>query len=291
MAKDDALLKRIFKDGAVGEKRKEWEENQKREEEERQRAEKERIRTFGEVRALFDEAGELYGKKLYRARAGELLKYLKTKKHAVTFWNNPHVKMIYNIADHNNFLLSIYAEETDNRKYEEWLREHFSNPFVNHLAVNYEMVVKKYLRYDDNYGIEKELISTCRTVNNLNNDNRNGYDDLCLFTRFIYSGATYRGAVNLGTYHELSKPISDEDLLDSDAYNHLLSIRNFDEPIRIINPLVATDNNFLRIDTYNAWRTKCRNEWREVFQRNPEMFAILDALVKSRKIYLKERKN
>ena len=37
MAKDDALLKKIFKDGATGEKRKEWEENQKREEEERQR--------------------------------------------------------------------------------------------------------------------------------------------------------------------------------------------------------------------------------------------------------------
>ena len=260
----------------------------KRKEENLKKRVEDRLNREGEMANLFKDYDKIYGKRRYMPQVPELLNFLKSKKNAVTFWKNPHVKMIYNVSDHHNFLLSIYAEETDNRKYEEWLRKYFSNPFVNHLAVNYETVVKKYLQYNGRYELEKELLSTCRTVNNLNSDNRNGYDDLCLFNRCMYTGAAYSGAVDLRTYHKLSKPIADEDLLDSAAYEHLSSIRTSDELIQIINPLVATDNNFIRLDVYNTWRTNCKNEWNEVKAKDPDMFAILDALVKSRKIYLKE---
>ncbi len=196
--------------------------------------------------------------------------------------------MIYNISDHHNFLLSIYAEETDNNRYEAWLRKYFSNPFVNHFAVNYEMIVKKYLQNDINYNITEELLSTCRTINLLNNDKRNGYDDVCLFRRFIYSGAVHRGGCHLNSCNKISKPVSDKDLLDFGAYEHLSSIRNEDEPIQIVNPLFATDNNFIRLDVYNIWKSYNRTEWKELKEKDYDMFAILDALVKSRKTYLKE---
>ena len=69
-------------------------------------------------------------------------------------------------------------------------------------------------------------------------------------------------------------------------YNHLL--QDFCEKVYFYHPLIMMDNNFISIDTYNYWRKIYKEQWDEVTKKDPDMFAILDALVKSRKIYLKE---
>ena len=69
-------------------------------------------------------------------------------------------------------------------------------------------------------------------------------------------------------------------------YNHLL--QDFCEKVYFYHPLIMMDNNFISIDTYNYWRKIYKEQWDEVTKKDPGMFAILDALVKSRKIYLKE---
>ena len=398
MAKDDALLKRIFKDGAVGEKRKELEENRKREEEEQ----KELLRRAGEVGALFDECGEIYGKKRYKARVDELIEYLNDKKnnkeHAIEFWKNPHIKMIYNISDHNNFLLSIYTEETDNMKYEEWLRKHFSNPFFTHNAANPIMFKTLANTSSQNYyKVMESIIDRLREHQELHNrytifkgENRywgdtseimmkaisgNSLLDVDSYTHLVNTHADLpfyyfdaqqglRGAreglttveqtiteaarrVNndedvqmpqniLDTCKDSFRNIIDcieriagsiggrnQDLPsirqslnvireDVDSLNNLSGLRSMHHYLSEVlveytghyrsevseyygdiysyNPLILMNNNFLRLDTYNTWRNKFKKYWKEVNQRDPEMFAILDALVKSRKIYLKERK-
>ena len=289
MAKDDALLKRIFKDGAVGEKRKELEENRKREEEEQ----KELLRRAGEVGALFDECGEIYGKKRYKARVAELIEYLNDKEHekehAIEFWKNPHIKMIYNISDHNNFLLSIYTEETDNVKYEEWLRKHFSNPFFTHTAAN--PIMFKTLANTDSQGYYRVLESSIDNLQETQNEHNR-------FTLFVGDDHYLADSSRI-----MIKAVPGNSLLDVEAYTHLVNVHadlpsyydksskaEYVENIYSYNPLILMNNNFLRLDTYNNWRNKFKKYWKEVNQRDSEMFAILDALVKSRKIYLKERK-
>ncbi len=60
------------------------------------------------------------------------------------------------------------------------------------------------------------------------------------------------------------------------------------DKVLFLHPLIAMDNNFIRIDEYNIWKGTLAKQWSDVRTNNPDMFAILDALVKSRKIYLKE---
>ena len=48
------------------------------------------------------------------------------------------------------------------------------------------------------------------------------------------------------------------------------------------------DNMFLRLDVYNVWKNAHKNQWPKVIKKDLDMFKILDALVQSRKYYLKE---
>ena len=116
----------------------EQKEAQKRDE--ARKRDEERIRLEGEVANLFYEYDTIYDKIRYMPKVDELLEFLNDKNNAAGFWQNPHVKMLYNISDHHNFLLSIYTEETNSQRYEEWLKQNFSNPFFNNMAVNPEML-------------------------------------------------------------------------------------------------------------------------------------------------------
>ena len=371
-------------------------EQKQQKEAERKRLHDERVKREGEVKALFDEYDKIYEKQRYIARVPELLKYLKTKKHAITFWSNPHVKMIYNISDHRNFLLSIYAEETDNRKYEEWLRKYFSNPFFNHTTVNPEML--KTIANTDSKDYYKILYGNIYDLCEKQNEFRryiilesedkfiedssrimiksmpgktlldlepydhlvNTYSDLPIYyedasrnlrearERIITIEETLteiaRHARNSEDF-EIPQSMLNEfknrfrDLINNlelialciggknqdlpsirqnlneirekvDTLNKLLELRNVQQTLLALlqeftehyrselakymqnvysyNPLILMNNNFLRLDTYNDWKNKFKKYWKEVTQRDPVMFQILDALVKSRKIYLKE---
>ncbi len=393
------IMKKLFKKPLTPEEMKQKEEERKRHEEENQRKEKERILREGEVKALFDEYDEIYGHKRYKARPAELVKYLKTKKHAVTFWQDPHIKMIYNVSDHHNFLLSIYAEETDNNRYEAWLQQYFSNPFFNHMEFNLDMCEKLDTSFDANFRsrieelvkkqnenqryflLEKEyshltddlkkykiikaisienLLDRTGCLNGVEKSKSlpeklaNGIDALANVDQVLENADRYlteaeqgnQVLVNLArardnipyvlnillnVHHALNyggkrKPIPrsitnfDYEVLgyDLDRTNiddkemkiiqHGLkkSLQNarkiwqktetdlqkitedFCEKIYLYHPLLMMNNNFLRIDTYSCWRKIHKEEWEGVLKKDPDMFAILDALVKSRKTYLKE---
>ena len=373
----------------------------------------ERKRRENEVKALFDEYDEVYGKKRYIAKVPELLKYLKYKKNAKTFWENPHIKMIYNISDRHNFLLSVYAEETDNRKYEKWLREHFSNPFFDKVIVNFEMIQNyfeiseldkqnlyyflidltdsryNYLRQNnleyeiferglmDNYkklvrkyrlmkyvpisalldrdyyqdlikkGSQlpleiKEAQSSINHVNKILNNIRiqlsaeeidfnaiiNNFNlaiDSLNLTNQLFFDKDYSSPERLNLGKELSEVHSynlyndpakrytfdanDNNYDDyyTDRCKHftelsaMLSVLNnkytdtietiakqYTDKVLFLHPLIAMDNMFFRLDVYNIWKNVRKNQWSDVRKNSPDMFAILDALVKSRKNYLKE---
>ena len=59
-----------------------------------------------------------------------------------------------------------------------------------------------------------------------------------------------------------------------------------------INPLFFSENNILRLDAYAVWRNvdSLSNEWDRIERKAPAMIKLLDELVRTRKIYLKEIK-
>lgn len=365
----------------------------------------ERKRRENEVKALFDEHDEIYGKKRYVPRVAELLIFLKNKKNAKAFWENPHIKMIYNVSDHLNFLLSIYTQETDNEKYEKWLRNNFSNPFFDKVIVNYEMVQNHYrinesdkhylfnffidisnpqfdifgyesfkrklmdeheiiarkyslLKYvpldsllDRDYyqslittdcqlpEIIKNAQSSVKHVDKVLNEvhmllSAEEIDFLKISKRFLLVFETLFFGNDLFSHKDYSSPERtsliretseeydtlllrdpmndyynkdlDDDYFDKkykffvERYNNLSNlnekIRNEVEVIAresannilFVHPLIAMDNVFLRLDVYNVWKNAHRNQWSKVIIKDLDMFKILDALVESRKYYLKE---
>lgn len=353
-------------------------------------------RRENEVKALFDEHDEVYGKKRYMAKVPELLRFLKYKKNAKTFWENPHIKMIYNISDHNNFLLSIYTEETDNRKYKEWLVENFSNPIFGRRYFNFDMI----LNYYDLYDIDKErlfhffpnlinILNQCSKDEILEEDMMSDYEDIVskmnfvkfvpinkllnrdyyrdvpqihpnlprpirnakirlnsanayleklraklsekeldiqIITEFRNLANTSLGQALQSLYDSFSSyekadslnaDLSDEynsyfwdfskygmyyELLEehltilSNVYDSLINeydlivkqLPDYKDFVLLVHPLIVMENNFLRIDAYSVWKNVLKKQWTGVINNNPEMFEILDALVKSRGYYLDE---
>lgn len=353
-------------------------------------------RRENEVKALFDEHDEVYGKKRYMAKVPELLRFLKYKKNAKAFWENPHIKMIYNVSDHLNFLLSIYTQETDNRKYEEWLVENFSNPIFGRRYFNFDMI----LNYYDLYDIDKErlfhfypnlinILNQCSKDESLEEDMMSDYEDIVskmnfvkfvpinkLLNRDYYRGVPqihpnlprsirnaktrlnsanahlekfrarlseknidirtivdlknmansslrealkclYDSFVSYEKAHSLYMDLDDEynsyfwdfskygmyyELLEehltilSNVYDSLINeydlivkqLPDYKDFVLLVHPLIVMENNFLRIDAYSVWKNVLKKQWADVINNNPEMFEILDALVKSRGYYLDE---
>lgn len=365
----------------------------------------ERKRRENEVKALFDEYDVVYGKKRYIAKVPELISFLKYKKNARTFWENPHIKMIYNISDQLNFLLSIYTQETDKEKYEKWLRNHFSNPFFDNVIVNFEMIqnycgisesdkyelynflidlinpqynifgyesfkrklmdehekiARKYslLKYvpldsllDRDYYqnlittdcqlpiIIRRAQSSVKHVDKVLNEihmllSAEEIDFLKISQRFLLVFETYLLGNDLFKNKDYSSPVRtnllretseeydtllledsmcdyynkdlDDDYFDKkykffvERYNNLSNlneeIRNEVEMIAresankilFLHPLIAMDNTFLRLDVYNVWKNAHKKQWPKVIIKDLDMFKILDALITSRKYYLKE---
>ena len=264
---------------------------QNRIKEELKRREEERIRLLKEgkitvVESLFELKEMAFGQKRYVPRIEELLEFLDSKENAIEFWKDPHIKMIYNVSDYLSFLYSIYAEETDNEKYEAWLRSNYSNPFFIGLIENYDcMLSHQRIKY-----------STEATIrfNRLTNLIRGAYNETPEPVRsehFIPHdiGELEREKLilsvpmsNLIEMNESYKPL---DELEEDEVHFINPIRK--NEVCFVNPLYAMDNNFLRLDTYFLWKDRIPSAWAKIKEKNPKMFEILDALVKSRKIYSK----
>ena len=366
----------------------------------------ERIRGNRKVRSLFDEQEKIYGKKIYMPRVPELLKFLRLKKNAKAFWECPHIKMVYNISGHHNFLLSIYAEETDNRKYEKWMREHFSNPFIDKVIINFEKIQNHFKISDSDkndlfnffldlinpeyntVGYERfkrelmdkheKIVSKYRLMKYVPLDSlldRDYYQDLIktvcqlpksirnaqgsiqyidkmlneihmllsaeeidflkisrYFLTLFYTFFSIKGLFQNKDYsspertsliretseeykkllfddpmyeYDLNKAV-DDDYFDKkykffvERYNNLSNLNNryrnevemiareSADKVLFLHPLIAMDNNFIRIDEYSVWKRTRAKQWSDIRKNNPDMFAVLDALVKSRKYYLDE---
>ena len=366
--------------------------------EEIQQLEDDRIHTEDEIKALFYKYDEIYGYERYEARPVELVKYLETREHAIAFWKDPHIKMIYNISDYHNFLLSIYAEEINNKLYEAWLRKYFSNPFFNHIEFNYEMFLKleclnvnfimeigelietlnenqRYILLEREFSHLNDVLKhnqIFKAVNindlldkagclngieiskDLPEELTSGLNHLASATQEIENTERYLAEAEQGNQvlvnlarardniisaranlaqanfasmyggnsksmlHSLLNisrgiPPFDADETDIDEKNILIiqdtlekSLQNarqarqeietdfqklvneFCEKVCLYHPLLMMNNNFINIDSYYFWRDIYRQDWENVIKRNPDMFAILDALVTSRKIYLEE---
>lgn len=87
------------------------------------------------------------------------------------------------------------------------------------------------------------------------------------------------------------KSVKYADLLDKNVtVSRLASAEN--ELFYIINPLFFSENNYLRLDAYAVWRNvdSLSNEWDRIERKAPAMIKLLDELVRTRKIYLKEIK-
>lgn len=98
-------------------------------------------------------------------------------------------------------------------------------------------------------------------------------------SKFIISMSLNDTLTEENTY----KPLSELE------YDDVCFINPFNKnEVYFVNPLYVMDNNFLRLDTYYAWRDRIQAAWGEVREAEPKMFEILDALVTSRKIYIKE---
>lgn len=240
------------------------EERRKHLAEEKQRKEEELIQIEGEIKALFKEY-TIYGKKSYAAKVPKLLKYLKSDLNAVKFWQDRHIRKNYNITNEVNFLFSIYTEEDDDKMHEIWSHRNLSNPFADTWIVD----------YNSGYYI----------------------DDL---ENLFESGETYASKRII-----LGRDATEEEINDLER-SHIIKMREFkdlldkkyfrehcffpDDVIYFINPLIITDNNFLRLDTYDVWRESLENTWVYVERRAPIMIKLLDELVRTRKIYLTEMK-
>lgn len=253
--------------------------------EEAARQEYERIQRKGEVQALFDEVCEFHDKKIYKPKVPELFEYLKKKKNIITFWQDPHIKKVYNVANEFSFILSIFAEETDDNIYEDWLRKHFINPFNGECVDNYTRGVchQSYGYYADlvmRFGTAVDSLSYF-DLNHTFNESKN---------RLMQDGDNeLRTDLNRLERNRFIKARSYNELLDKNSYYRTL-IQNENDEIYFMNPLFIMDNNFLRLDTYDLWKNSLRDEWAEIRTITPIMVQLLDELVRTRKIYLKEMK-
>jgi len=246
--------------------------------EEIQRKEEERRRREGEVRALFDECGTIFGKKRYKARVPQLLKFLKSKKNAIMFWESPHIKKIYDISSLDNFLCSIYVEEMQDETYERWLRQCLSNPFNGNYVIHYERIFSApHVRLYDFSFILTTLLNFCRNT---------GY---VTRSQMIEDCEDYDGSF-AKEYEDfrLIKPRKYGDLLDKNVTISRTVHSNKEELIYFLNPLFITENDFLRLDAYDIWRNFLEDEWAAIEEKVPSMIQLLDELVRTRKIYLKE---
>lgn len=79
-------------------------------------------------------------------------------------------------------------------------------------------------------------------------------------------------------------------LLQDYTEHYRSRLQEFFQNIYTYHPLIIMNNNFLRLDIYNDWRNKFKKYWEEVARKEPDMFRILDALAKSRRIYIKHKK-
>lgn len=275
--KSESRLKKIIEASRekTPEELRQIEVERQQQEEEKLRKEEERRRREGVVKALFDECGTIFGKKRYKARVSQLLEFLKSKKNAIMFWESPHIKKIYDISSLDNFLCSIYVEEMQDETYERWLRQCLANPFNNNYVVNYERISR--ITYPHPFDLSDTLntiFSLCRntcyvTGNQLNED---------------YNG------VFVAEYEELRffKQRRFGDLLDKNVTISRAVHSNKEELVYFLNPLFVIENNFIRLDAYNIWKNTLKNEWAAIEENAPSMIQLLNELVRTRKIYLKE---
>ena len=211
----------------------------------------------------------------------QLLEFLKQEKNAVTFWENHHIRKLYDVSNEMSFFSSIYTEETKDSDYEQWLRRALSNPFNNNYVINYECIAR--IRDAHRYNITailNEIIGFCEgtcyvTESKLLEDHPPGFSEL-------YVKALYMKARKYGK------------LLDKNETVSRLARLNNEETVYILNPLFITENHFLRLDAYDVWRKSKLNEvkyeWTEIEKEVPYMIQVLDELVRTRRIYLNKMK-
>lgn len=259
----------------------EYEAEQNRLKEECRLREKERIQREGEVRVLLFDEYKTYGKKRYKAKVPQLLEFLKQDENAVTFWENQHIRKLYDISNEINFFSSIYTEETKDSDYEQLLRRGLCNPFNNNYIINYECIAR--IREAHLYSmpaILNEIFSFCEgTCYVTESKLLEGHPPD--FSR-LYVDAMYMKARKYG------------DLLDKNEIVSRLPRSNDEETVYILNPLFITENHFLRLEAYDVWRKSRFNamkyEWTLIEKKSPYMIQVLDELARSRRVYLNEVK-
>lgn len=203
-------------------------------------------------------------------------------QNVVKFWEDPHIKKIYNISTQLDFLLSIFSDFEDDDRYEGWLRWNFGHPFYNGCVINYDFIATHAV--DDSYGVSRFL-----------------EDVLGFHESVIISKADILGRIEDEDLTELEnlgfvKARAFKDLLDkNNLYRNF--VRSAEDLIYFINPLFVTEKNLLRLDTYDVWRDTLENhqlfkdDWKYIVESSPTMIHLLDELVRTRKIYLQETTN
>lgn len=229
---------------------------------------------FPEIDELFYELEVIRrGKNVYYPDVNKLLATLKSKDNSYRFWKSPHIKKVYDISNEFSFLLSIYTEETDENLYEDWLFDSAYNPFGSGMVINYSRL-KKYERYSYyNLSDFEEFISSFGSG-----------------TRTKFSNEDIKDFKKA----RLLKTVPYDKLLDRRIYdNHLVpSYTDFkgERFVILLNPLYIMGThyrcNFIRLDTYNAWRKTLKDEWKILKEFDNCIIEVLDALVASRKAYM-----
>lgn len=242
--------------------------------------EKERIRKESEVKALFDKI-TVNGKIRYVARVQQLLEFLKLEKNAVTFWENLHIRKLYDVSNQINFLCSIYTEELYDETAERDLHNNFANPFYDD---NYIVFYDRISRI--NHRLHYEIHFAANTILELSQQT-NGYITKTRLHEDCYDTTFWWHSVR----DKYIKSVKYADLLDKNVTVSRLK-RAGNELFYIINPLFFSENNYLRLDAYAVWRNvdSLSNEWDRIQRKAPVMMKLLDELVRTRKVYLKEIK-
>ena len=209
----------------------------------------------------------LTGYRLYIPDTNKLLDFLESESNAYRFWTNPCIRKIYNISSYSSLLTSIYTDYKDEEVYDDFLMVWNHNPFTNGVVVNYSLAMK-YVKRDilDKYA---EIFS---------DPPKKSYKkaDLELFVKA-----------------KLIKIVSYRNLLDRQIFNDgLVPCIRYDgiDSVILSNPLfiMGTNfmSNFIRLDTYNVWQNTLKKEWKDLKSTDYDIFDILDALVRSRKIFM-----
>ena len=234
-----------------------------------------------EVKKLFVEY-KIYNKKRYRANVPQLLEFLKKDENAVTFWENQHIRKLYDISNVVSFFSSIYTEETKDSDYEQqWLRSGLCNPFNNNYVINYECIARiREARLYSMPAILNEIISFCEGTCYVTESKlleNHAPDFPCLYVDTMYMAKRKYG-----------------DLLDKNETVSRLPRSNDEETVYILNPLFITENHFLRLEAYDVWRkselSAVKYEWNLIEKKALPMIQVLDELARSRRVYLNEVK-